>query len=638
MVSPLRHLFALVLLAAPAVMQAQDAPDTTLVLPEVRVEDVRDREVPGTSAVRVTTLDRAALEATQARTVAEVLEARTGLFVRQYGSGALATLSLRGTGSAHTLVLLDGLRVADPQTGQVDLSLLPTVLLERVEVFHGAASARFGADGLGGVVRLGTLAAEGRGRVKMAGSAGAYGERRLGVVASGGAARFSGVAAVEVSQANGDFPYLNETLVPAQEVRRDGADRSLVTLFGRATHRAGRQRLSVAGWYNRAERGLPGPGNASPGEARQWDDHLRLWAGYEVRVPRGTLELKGGVQRTTLRYANPASGTDDTARTRSIELDARARLAWSRRWLVGGGGTVTFDHAALRGGVDRTHLAAFLHGTAAYGRWLFYPALRLDAYAGAGASVLALSPRLGVNVQPLAWPGLHLKASTGRAFRAPTFNERFWQPGGNPDLKAERGWSLDGGLHVRFGGDGHFLEAEATAFATRLSDQIVWFPGFVDAAVQVWQPANLRRVVTRGLELSLGGQLGRPGAGMLDGGLTYSYTDARDRSDPAAASYDAPLRYVPPEQLKGHLGAAWRGLRLGLSGRFVGRRYLTTDGSMHLAPYHIVDVHLQARRTLGPVAATLALSIENLLDRDYAVVRFYPMPPRHGRVRLTLDL
>ncbi len=634
MKSPL-HICLLLVLLCPLRAQAQR--DTTVVvLPGVEVEADRDRAAPATAPGRLTTLDAAAAEAAGARNVADLLEARSGLFVKRYGSGGLATLSLRGTGSAHTLLLLDGLRVADPQTGQVDLSLLPTVLLESVEVFHGSAAGGYGAEGLGGVVRLGTLHAEGPGRLKASGGYGAYGERSLGVVASGGSTRLAAVASAEVSRAAGDFPYRNETLFPPQDVRRTGADRSLATLFGRAVYRGARQRLSVAGWFNGARRGLPGPGNAPPGGARQWDRHLRLWAAAETRFAGGLLEIKGAAQRTWQRYANPAVAVAVTARTRSFDLDARARFAAGRRWLAVGGAAAGFDRADVGGGVGQTRLSAFVQGTGAYGRWLFYPALRFDRYDTEGIRTLALNPQVGVNVQPLAWSGLRLKGSAGRAFRAPTFNERFWQPGGNPDLKAERGWSADAGLllqpRLRAGG----VEAEVTFFYTRLRHQIVWQPGFVDAGVQVWRPANLRRVVTRGMEASLRGQLALA-ATALDGGLTFTLADARDRSDPAAPSYGQPLRYEPREQLKLHLGAARGAFRLDLSGRLVGPRFLTTDASMRLPAYRVFDAQLGYRRTLGSVAATLSLAVENLFDSAYSIVRFYPMPPRHARVRFTLD-
>ena len=623
----------IVLLALPAGALAQTA-DTTVALPEVEVE--AERAATASAAGRITTLGRAAFERTGAETVADILDARTGLSIKQYGSGGLATLSQRGLGSAHTVLLLDGLRIADPQTGQVDLSLLPTVLLDRVEVAYGTASAMHGAEALGGTVRLHTLDAAESARLRLTAGAGAYGARRLGGVVSGGDGRFSGVVAAEVSRADGAFPYRNDALFPPEEVRRTGADRSLATLFGRIVYRPEGRRLAVAAWLNRAERGLPGPGNATPGDARQWDRHARAWAAYEHRLPRGTLDLKASIQQTTLRYANPLAGIDETARPRTVDLDARLRLAVAPRGLAAAGVAAGHDRAALRGGVQQTRLGAFLHATADFGRLLLYPAVRLDAYRTEGITTHALSPRLGLNVR--AARRLRLKASLGRAFRAPTFNERFWQPGGNPALRPERGWSSDAGIHFTAGTAARRVEADVSFFAAHLRDQITWAPAFVDPSVQVWRPGNLRRVVTRGLEATASGAAQATSTLHFDGGLTYTVTDARDRSMPEAASYGAPLRYVPRQQLKLFVGMAWRAFRIDAAGQLVGRRPLTSDGTMHLPAYRVFEVQASVQHRLGPARLVLAFALENAFDARYTVVRRYPMPPRHARLRLTLDV
>ena len=615
---------------------AQAGRDTTVVLPEIEVEADRAQDPALTAAERLTRLGPAALEAIAARSVADVLDARTGLVVQRYGDG-LATASLRGVGTAHTLVLLDGLRLADPQTGQVDLSLLPTLLLEGVEVVHGAASGRGGSGALGGAVRLHTLRADGSPSARASSSVGAFGERSGGLVAMGRTGRWAGLASFEARYAPGDFPYRDATRVPAREVRRTGADRTLTTFFGRARYRAEQTRFSIAAWHNRAERGLPGPANAPPGAARQWDRHLRLWADLTRPHAQGTTTAHLLAQQTWLRYLNPSIATDDTSRTRSLALDLKHDRVVGSHWLLEVGGTVGIDQAALRDGVAQARLGTSVHGMGAYGRWLLYPAVRADAYRSEGRTTLALSPHLGVNVQPFSTRGIRLKASVGRAFRVPTFNERFWQPGGNPDLQAERGWSLDAGVLIQQQWEPYTFEAEVTAFATRLRDQIVWRPSLVDAGVQVWRPANLNRVVTHGLEASLQSR-GALGPAGFDGGFTFTLTDARDRSDPDAASYDHRLRYVPRQQLKAHAGFGVGPLRLHASARFVGHRPLTTDGSQRLAPYRVLDAQLRYTHAWDKVTATLAVAIENLLDADYAVVRFYPMPPRHARLRLTLDL
>ena len=71
-------------------------------------------------------------------------------------SGAGANFAdLRSLGSNRTLTLIDGKRfVPSATTGQVDLNLIPTILVERVEVVTGGASASYGSDAVAGVVNL----------------------------------------------------------------------------------------------------------------------------------------------------------------------------------------------------------------------------------------------------------------------------------------------------------------------------------------------------------------------------------------------------------------------------------------------------------------------------------------------------
>lgn len=645
-----RFLFVCCLLAggAPALAWAQAPPDTVVVsagldsvlaLPNVTVEAQRARASTRNAAMRVTTLGPEAIDATGAQTAADLLAARTGLFVKRYGEGGLATVSLRGTNSNQTLVLVDGQRVADPQSGQVDLSLLPTVLLESVDVLHGAQAARYGSDGIGGVVRLHTLRPTRDWRVRTTGRLGTFGAQSAGAVASGGQGRVTGLVATEVSRSERDFPYTNDALFPPRTQRRRGADRTLTTVFGKVRYDGPRHRLSVNGWYNDVERGLPGASNAAPSGARQWDTHRRVLADYRTMRGASVLTIDARAQQSKLRYVNPSNDTRATTQTQSYGTTGRVQTPINAHWSVEGGATVGYDAADLRGGVRRATLGGFMQGTGTYGRWQLRPALRLDRYQTAkGASNLtALSPQFGVNVQPLRWTGLRLKGQIGRAFRAPTFSERFYLPGGNPDLTAERGWSAEAGAIVS-GGNGRATgQLEATAFATRIRDQIVWFPSFVGPGVQAWSPSNVAEVVTRGLELSAQGAVRLTEGARLNGGFYVTHTAAEDRSNPALRAYGQQLPYVPEQQFKAFAGATWGPVTLDLTGRLVSERFITTDESQSLPPYQVLDARLAVTQPIGPVAMTLDLSVQNVLDTDYAVIRFYPMPPRHARLRLTID-
>jgi iron complex outermembrane receptor protein len=69
--------------------------------------------------------------------------------------GVQADLSIRGSTFGQTLVLIDGLRVNDAQTGHHNLDRpIPLDSIARIEVLHGAGSTFYGADAMGGAVNF----------------------------------------------------------------------------------------------------------------------------------------------------------------------------------------------------------------------------------------------------------------------------------------------------------------------------------------------------------------------------------------------------------------------------------------------------------------------------------------------------
>ena len=593
--------------------------DTTLRLPTVTVTATRLRTHLLEAPARVTVLDAESMREAAAQNMAELLARRSGVFIRRYGGGGLASMSLRGSTASQTLVLLDGHRIASPQLGQLDLSLLPTVLLQSVEVMHGVGSALYGTDALGGVVNLRTIR-PGERLLTVKGIAGAYGERTGSALASGQLGSVSGVVAVEANAARADWPYLNNSLFPPQEVRRTGADRRRLSLYSAFAM----ETWHMTAWYNDSERGLPTIGSILAGDERQWDRHLRVLAGGNL----GRLRLSGLAQSGSLRYVNPQLDLDNTGRTFVSSLDADVRLRSGENFdLITGlsQGYARARHPRVQSNASEQYAAAFASATIRAGSLRLYPALRADAYHRPGEPLLVqFNPRLGLNLRLLSRPALHLKSSAGRFFRNPTFNDRFWQPGGRSDLRPEHGWSTDLGLRLEHRGG----RLEASAFLSRVTDQIQWLP----SEGGYWAPVNLGRIHSRGLETSYEW---RWEMAHLSGGFFFTLTDARDWSDQTAPSY---VRLLPRHQGKSHLSLHLGFARLSASARYVGRRFITTDGSSSLVPFTLIDGSLELDQRVGNVALTVSAAAENVFNLRYEVMPSYPMPPRLGRIGLSATI
>ena len=86
----------------------------------------------------------------------DVLRLDPSLNLQERGpDGVQADLSIRGTTFEESLILLNGMRVDDPQTGHFNLDIpVPLDAVHRAEVLHGAGSAFYGSDAIAGAVDL----------------------------------------------------------------------------------------------------------------------------------------------------------------------------------------------------------------------------------------------------------------------------------------------------------------------------------------------------------------------------------------------------------------------------------------------------------------------------------------------------
>ncbi len=162
---PARFAMAAVALAAASlahtVAAAQEARLAETVVTASRTETRLDETL---ADVRVITREQ--IEAIgPGRSVAEVLQRLAGVQLSSNGGrGHLQNVFLRGAGSSHTLLLVDGVRYGSATTAAPALANLPLELIERIEVVKGPASALYGSEAVGGVIQVFTKRGQGAGK------------------------------------------------------------------------------------------------------------------------------------------------------------------------------------------------------------------------------------------------------------------------------------------------------------------------------------------------------------------------------------------------------------------------------------------------------------------------------------------
>ena len=473
-----RHLCAvaaLVLAASPVAAQGpfrQDVVVTAAAMP-----------VPFGSVTRtLTIITRDRIAQLPVHSIADVLRLTGSVDVRARGErGAQTDFAVRGANFGQMLVLVDGVRLNDAQSGHHNGDIpVPLDAVERIEVLHGPGSSLFGADAFGGTINVIT-------RKDVRGASGAIETGSFGLVAGRGLVGMarSGVSqtlSASVDRSSG-FMFERDYVMAAVTSRTSIRERSAVSVsylwkdFG------------ANGFYGNA------PSHEWTSQTLVAADHrFGSWAGWQVG---------GNVSYRTHgdRFLFNVLGTSAPNRHRTHATIGSMRASRN----MSGGASAT---AGIEGGADwirsnnlGNHTTQRVSG---FGEWRqalsattqFDASLRVDRYTEFGT---AWSPSLGVGWWPSA--ALRLRASAGRAFRVPTFTERYYSDPANfarPEVHAETAWAGDAGADV-FLPSGWTLGA--TLFGRLDHDVIDWLRA---TPAERWRTYNIRDVDTLGVELTAG--------------------------------------------------------------------------------------------------------------------------------------
>ena len=159
--SPLTHLAASTLLALifSIVTRGALGQQSAIVLDTVHVT-VASRSA-GTGVRSEEVITREDIARRPGRNLADILDDALGVEIMGR-SPAQADIAMRGSSTTQVLILVDGVRVNDPQTEHANLDLaVPLDDVERIEILRGAGSTLYGPDAAGGVVNIITTGHDG---------------------------------------------------------------------------------------------------------------------------------------------------------------------------------------------------------------------------------------------------------------------------------------------------------------------------------------------------------------------------------------------------------------------------------------------------------------------------------------------
>jgi len=565
------------------------AADAEQELPSMLITSARQAEPRAQATAANTVFTRADIERLQARSVPELLRRIPGVQVSS--AGGLPSLSLRGTGTAQTLVLVDGQRIASATSGFARLDYLAIDNIERVEVIRGPRSSLYGADAIGGLIQIFTRGGKPgiNPEVRLAAGSDQTFQRSLSLAAGTEQTRVHLGASLEERD--------------GFDITRDnrGADRDNDGQRNKALHLKLDHQFD-AGWKAglslNDQRGKNEYDDAYEFEPGTPQDEFRVssYSGYLDGQLSGIwnsrLELGRSFDRNRAVGSNYNDGLLETTRhsaawVNRLQLSEHQQLSLGSDWYED-----RLDATTAYQEDSRDNLAFFAQHSFQGESFSTELGLRHDdnqQFGSHNSWNAAFSLPVG---QSQRWI-----LSYGEGFRAPTFTDLYAPPawGPNPDLKPETSKTYE----LQWRGEFDETQLEAALYRTDLEDMIAWggtrMENVSQARINGFEASAARELL--GWQASLG----------------VSIIDPRDRDSGHTLARRA------KRTLSIDLDRTFGALSAGAGWHVSSARYDTIANSRELSGYGIFD--LRAAWQSHPELRWEA-KVNNLFDRDYALATY----------------
>lgn len=606
-----------------------------ITLPEVVIESL-----PNSSTPHYFTYE--SIHSSSAKSLTDFLEQYAGLDIRTDGTpGTAKTAQIGGSNAKQVTVLVDGNRLQDPGDGTADLSTIPLEWIESIEVFRGGQTS-FSNEAIGGIIRIKTRSAGNSSEINASEDVhSTYSTTSFSRIGSLG--QFSNIVSISHTQGPGDFRYkISEedgngefTTNLGKSFRRANADLVRDQLFLKVSSGIGKRGELTGTWMmDNARLGMPGyiaPYLTPHARERRKQDLFSL----SMKHPDNVSDIEGRLSYQTsdreFTDSDPSSivnRSTEASRKWEAELNTSTRIKKS---------VILLGAQTSREAISGNQIA---NQNAARNRWSVWSqwnylwhknsyqkltvnsecGLRTEEYSKNKAVIL---PRGALNLSYAPSYRIELGIAYSRSYRAPTFNELFWQydqvANGNPDLKAETSAEFAGNISIKT------ASSNPTKLLLSASDQsvhdlIFWKQTFNNQ----WKPFNLHTAHIQTLNLSLDQSLIQE---HLNIGVGADWTEAKNASDDRniGGKY---LTFRPLSSLRVNTSLREYGALLSLSYRRYSKRPVLETNTKWLGAYQLLDVHLGYNLRIKHLSLKPSLSIENLLNENYRIIRFAPMPGR----------
>lgn len=535
-----------------------------------------------------------------ATTLVDVLRFQAGIDLRSRGmQDTQSDIYIRGGGFDQVLLLIDGIKVDDPQTGHHTLNaIIPLDMVERIEIVKGAAARIFGQNAFTGAINIITKKKADK-NLETTLSRGAFDYRKAAVQLTTDGEKSHHALYAETVESDGyryNTDFYNQNYVWHAMWNKANLPVNMIATFAN-------RHFGANGFY------------ASPTFTEQYEATQSSLLGFSTRLATDSWVVKPRLywkrgQDEFILFKNDPSIYRNLHITNKLgtEINVTNSNKWGNTGFGVEAASVSIQSNNL-GEHKRTILHGYLEHRFVSGNLDITPGFALSHYTDQDTFFYP-----GIDLGWQLSSGLRLYANSGYTFRIPTYTDLYYSDPttlGNADLDPEKALTTELGL--RF--SGKVFQLQATLFHRDAQDYIDYVKFDEDG---LWEATNIERIASVGGELDMEMSYGQ------NHKLQLSYAYLEDDADGVSASIS---RYAI-NSLKHHIN-------LGLTHQWskalrsaVSFRYAERETGSH---YTLVNASL----SYGFDQYTFRLIGNNIFNEVYSEQNLVPMPKGHALLEFT---
>jgi vitamin B12 transporter len=593
----------------------------TIQLKEIQITTPAQRGIY-THGYKIINLDSSS-SLLQSQSLSYILSLQPSLFIKSYGNGMLSTLSIRGSSSTHTALLWNGININLPTVGQTDFSLIALSTADHISITYGGSSALIGSDGIGGSINISSPIPKEWNKsteLNIGQSIGSFKNLYSYLHFSSIRKKTNHSIKAYRSYCENQFPFKNITKPGSPIEKQQNAD---FYQYGYTEDFhfkiTNRQLISIHAWATYMNRAIqPSMFNNTITNEKQEDTNIRGLLSYQYESSIGYLTCKMAYLYDWITYSNPLIGrfiyqTHRLTGTAEQDIKKFKKTAFK----IGG----IFNH--VKGIADEYSKSITELRYDIYLSTEYKPSERLQLSMTlrqpfVNNSSLPLIPSIGADYclfQKYNY-SLHSKSTLSKSYRLPTLNERYWTPGGNPDIKPEESIGYETGFTIQKSSSMIEHQVELSHYNYTIKNWILWIP-----YAFYFKSENIEKVQNYGFEFLYNLSYNLKNI-KLQSNASYSYTRTFYIEQ---NNEKKQLPYIPFHSGTIHHSISYKQTKLHINCSFSGYRNISTHSK--LTPIQLIDLGVEKKINLKKEwHLYLSFYIKNILNKTYQPYEYKSIP------------